>query len=210
MNTREMLLRAVLENPAEDTVRLAYADEIQDDEPERAEFIRVQVKIARTPPEQMRCAKNNVGTLLSHAGGYLLFTPRCRCAACSLARREYKLSHRYVVWDWCRGTPAGSRPVYIRGFVSEIHLPCAAFMAHAEAIFRAHPVVSVVLSDVRLMQSEYVNHLDPWTFAGLWERLYSLSGWKWWHPTKEAASDYLSARCVAYGREKAGLTGVAA
>ena len=130
MNTREMLLRAVLENPAEDTVRLMYADEIQEDEPERAEFIRVQVKIARTPPEQMRCAKNNVGTLLSHAGGYLLFTPRCRCAACSLARREYKLSHRYVVWDWCRGTPAGSRPVYIRGFVSEIHLPCAAFMAH--------------------------------------------------------------------------------
>lgn len=48
---REMLLDAIRANPDEDTPRLMYADEIEADDPERAEFIRVQCELAKLPRE---------------------------------------------------------------------------------------------------------------------------------------------------------------
>jgi uncharacterized protein (TIGR02996 family) len=48
MTDRTALLAAIIANPAEDSVRLGMADWLEEhDEPERAEFIRVQIKIAR-------------------------------------------------------------------------------------------------------------------------------------------------------------------
>ncbi len=48
MNEREALLRAVCENPDEDTPRLVFADWLQENGDEaRAEFIRVQIALAR-------------------------------------------------------------------------------------------------------------------------------------------------------------------
>lgn len=50
MTDGELLLAAILANPACDTARLVYADWLQENgEPERAEFIRVQVELARGP-----------------------------------------------------------------------------------------------------------------------------------------------------------------
>ncbi|MFO0825950.1 MAG: TIGR02996 domain-containing protein [Gemmataceae bacterium] len=50
MNEREALLRAVCENPDDDTPRLVFADWLDEhDEPERAEFIRLQVAAALHP-----------------------------------------------------------------------------------------------------------------------------------------------------------------
>ena len=49
MTDRERLLRAILDNPEEDTPRLMYADEVEADQPHRAEFIRVACELARTP-----------------------------------------------------------------------------------------------------------------------------------------------------------------
>src|SRR5262245_61421289 len=40
----------ILENPEDDTSRLVYADWLEEhDQPERAEFIRGQIRLARTP-----------------------------------------------------------------------------------------------------------------------------------------------------------------
>ncbi len=48
MTEREMLLRAVCESPDDDTPRLVFAGWLDENgEPERAEFIRVQIAIAR-------------------------------------------------------------------------------------------------------------------------------------------------------------------
>jgi uncharacterized protein (TIGR02996 family) len=48
MNEREALLRAVCENPDDDTPRLVFADWLQEHgEDNRAEFIRVQIELAR-------------------------------------------------------------------------------------------------------------------------------------------------------------------
>ena len=49
MTDRERLLKAILDNPEEDTPRLMFADEVEADQPHRAEFIRVGCELARTP-----------------------------------------------------------------------------------------------------------------------------------------------------------------
>ncbi len=49
MSDRDALLRAIIDNPAEDTPRLVFADWLdENDEPERAEFIRLQIELARS------------------------------------------------------------------------------------------------------------------------------------------------------------------
>lgn len=49
MNEAAALLAAIYANPDEDTPRLVYADWLDEhDQPERAEFIRVQIELART------------------------------------------------------------------------------------------------------------------------------------------------------------------
>jgi uncharacterized protein (TIGR02996 family) len=51
MTDREALLRAVCENPDDDLPRLVFADWLEEhDEPERAEFIRLQIEIASASP----------------------------------------------------------------------------------------------------------------------------------------------------------------
>ena len=50
MNEREALLKAVCENPDDDTPRLVFADWLQENgEEERAEFIRVQIEVLAPP-----------------------------------------------------------------------------------------------------------------------------------------------------------------
>lgn len=49
------LLAAIIADPDDDTVRLAYADHLEEEgEPERAEFVRVQVELARLPAWERR------------------------------------------------------------------------------------------------------------------------------------------------------------
>lgn len=58
MSTQDALLAAVLANPADDTVRGAYADWLEENgQPERAEFIRVQVEIIRWIKENTASVK---------------------------------------------------------------------------------------------------------------------------------------------------------
>jgi uncharacterized protein (TIGR02996 family) len=50
MSTEAALLRSIRDNPEDDTVRLVYADCVEEEgDPARGEFIRVQVALARTP-----------------------------------------------------------------------------------------------------------------------------------------------------------------
>lgn len=144
MTDRELLLAAILANPDEDTPRLAYADEIEEEEPEHAEFIRVQCKIARMHPGDLMC--DRTGDFLSHAGGAKLFTPRCRCKPCSLVRREYMLGRRFIHWYWCKGIPPGTQKNYRRGFIEHITCTAADWLTHADAIVKQHPVRKVRLT----------------------------------------------------------------
>src|SRR3982750_1484334 len=50
MNDREALYRAVLDNPDDDTLRLVYADALEESgDPRRATFVRTHVELSRIP-----------------------------------------------------------------------------------------------------------------------------------------------------------------
>ena len=55
MTTEEAFLQAVSEGPDDDAPRLVYADWLEEHgRPERADFIRTQVELARLPAEGRR------------------------------------------------------------------------------------------------------------------------------------------------------------
>lgn len=157
------LLRAVLAEPYEDTVRLVYADwcEENGDAP-TARFIRHQIW---TPVSPCRSAPLTALVPLEPLVGPLphLYT-----------RNVSGIGGATVTY------PNGMEFWFRRGFVSEIHLTCAAFMQHAEAIFRAHPVTTAVLTDKR-----------PW--VGRYSATDSAPNlWGWWRlPERGEAPDIL-------------------
>ncbi len=56
----EAALQRVIADPASDDMRLAYADAVESVDPDRAEFIRVQVELARTPQYFQRESKHKL------------------------------------------------------------------------------------------------------------------------------------------------------
>lgn len=141
MTTEEQgFLAAIRANPADDTARLVYADWLQENGQEaRAEFIRVQVELAKIDPR---------ASLLDH----VKFD--------ALTRRERNLwNAENNVRTWW---PVGNPPLSVRinsspanefeadrfalirrGFIESVRCPAADWLAHGDAIRAAHPVTKV-------------------------------------------------------------------
>lgn len=120
-----------------------------------------------------------------------------------------------VTWDWKRG------------FVGSIQIDCDDFMRHADAIFKAEPVVEVRLSDKHPLPSpneeidyrfqwmpvyhESYPHQVHWELAGLLDKdevmkvTWASGLLMYAYRTAEEANAALSDACVAYGRKLAGL-----
>lgn len=257
------LVGQILTRPADDTPRLVYADWLDDHgQTDRAEFVRVQCEITREYPghnDHPEYAsedwhRRDVAANGECHGCQLLDRQRLLWAVISpafaaptdrLIRRprtilvSYPLAPAVTYWLGHQTRP-GVGPedelnlLVRRGFVSEIRLPLAVFLAHARDLFAAHPITAVVLTD----RESWVNH----------DRTH----WGWWldnpaihapapdslprpladamadDPTRydygigvrylpggpaggllfrsaDAAHKALSAACVSYGRERAGL-----
>ncbi len=157
MTDHDSLLRAITDNPAEDTPRLMYADALDErgwkGDRERGEFIRVQVGLARmVPPSDCD------GTFCD---GSLVVCQNCKEWK-SLYRREKELAEMMVPRD-PRGSGATSRQTqgryYFaecgcplagfslrRGFLEQITVTTEDFLAHAAEIFTRHPVERVTLA----------------------------------------------------------------
>lgn len=232
MNTLDGLLRAVLENPADDTLRLVYADALQDaDEADRAEFIRMSVEANR-----------------STAPCYHDLTRPPGCPTCALHIRADALAREWtdgeINWERWAGLPSigwachnltgeprtkllrtanGFR--FRRGFVAEIRLPLAAFVSHANDLFSRHPIEAVVLTDKDpdpigqrtqwplwswVRQHPYSNapHLVPddlWQLLAGYDTTPDARVYGRRYASAAAADAAMSAACVAYGRKLAGL-----
>jgi uncharacterized protein (TIGR02996 family) len=116
METRTAFVEAICENPADDAVRLVFADWLDDHgEPERAEFIRVQVELAGLPPDSPRRDQ---------------FEPR---------ERALLAEHRTA---WLAEVPSFARKdaVFRRGFVEKITTKASQFVKGAKALFKTAPV----------------------------------------------------------------------
>ena len=138
-------LRRICETPEEDAVRLVYADWLDENgQPERAEFIRVQCEIERSP---------------SFAAP----------GVCPLRRREGELWNFGSPDHWAVGADAfpfehvircidaetiskvnsaGYDPIviYRRGFPDQLTCTAEDWLTHADAIAAAHPVTKVTLT----------------------------------------------------------------
>ncbi|HEX5269083.1 MAG TPA: TIGR02996 domain-containing protein [Gemmataceae bacterium] len=120
MTTEDALLLAVLADPDDDAPRLIYADWLDENgDGERAEFIRVQIALARTPegrrPDQQLVLRER----------WLEKTHGARWAA-ALNGRVLNFAFR-------------------RGFVEEVVMDAPDFLTRGEEIFEAAPVRAVRL-----------------------------------------------------------------
>jgi uncharacterized protein (TIGR02996 family) len=150
---RESLLAAIIAQPDEDTVRLAFADWLDEHgEHARAEFVRVQCELARTPGCRLKVMPREYYL----ADGRVMYESGLDCGGCVtcvrrsvLGNRERELldGGRDYEWFFPRGVFAWeTRWQYRRGFVHAVTCTAADFLAHGDAIRAAHPVRSVTLT----------------------------------------------------------------
>jgi uncharacterized protein (TIGR02996 family) len=120
----ESLLADVLEHPTDDDPRLVYADWLEEHgEPERAEFIRVQCELARTPRGTDRWQE--------------------------LHRRNWQLQFAFRQ-TWLRGLPAWARSsaIFERGFVADLELSARTFLAKGAQVLQRTPIQRLRLRNI--------------------------------------------------------------
>jgi uncharacterized protein (TIGR02996 family) len=145
MTDRQMLLAAILDRPEDDTPRGLFADHVEDDEPEYAEFIRVQVELARMPPMGPR--QFDLRYMLP--GPWDALRRRERELKLEFGREWFGDSALWVPADY----PAGASPqvpglVIRRGFPDEWRGPADWWLLVADGLLAARPTLRrVTLTD---------------------------------------------------------------
>jgi uncharacterized protein (TIGR02996 family) len=142
MTDEDALLAAIAAAPAEDTPRLAYADWLDEhDRPVRAEFIRLQVDIARKQDALTRAELDRHVALFER-------------------QQELLDHHRAEQLGPLAGLPAEVKVEFDRGFVSELTFDADHFVAHADAISALKPLPGIRLqgAGARLDELSDVSH----------------------------------------------------
>jgi uncharacterized protein (TIGR02996 family) len=133
---RDALLNAVLADPDDDLPRLVFADWLDEHgEPDRGEFVRVQVELSKWQAEHPDCFDEPL--------------PACSRCRRILALRSRERELFRGEWDEELGAFASTEnpaPVWRRGFVASVALSAADAAAHLDAVLAAHPVIEVTLT----------------------------------------------------------------
>lgn len=146
MSDEPALLAAIRANPEEDTPRLVYADFLQErarpGDAERAEFIRVQIELARMEADTVENCVPRWGELSARERD--LFQ----------TDESYTLEWFGLPQPWVRiarlqlfsTEPSDySYAVARRGFIESVTTPAADWLTHGDAIRARHPVMRVRL-----------------------------------------------------------------
>jgi uncharacterized protein (TIGR02996 family) len=148
MTDRDALLNAVLAGPDDDLPRLVFADWCDEHgEPDRAEFVRVQVRLAVMdgPPDTTSTGCCDHCGLPVDVGQE--HAPDCEYDA--LRRRAAELFDRGTdAGGFLDVVPAAWGPVHWRrGFIEGLtRITAADAVAHLDAVLAAHPVTDVTLT----------------------------------------------------------------
>jgi len=127
MSEREALHRAICENPDEDTPRLVFADWLDEhDEPERAEFIRLQIEIAQLPEGKKKQKRQVREKELLDAHKEVWSEPL----------KPFYASYYSGIYAHHYAPPV----VFRRGFVETIAMDATAFIEHGEDVFALSPI----------------------------------------------------------------------
>ena len=142
MTDEPALLRAVLDAPDEDDPRLVYADWLEENgQPERAEFIRVQIELARLDE----------------------YDPRRP----GLERRQDELRKKHAA-AWCEPLDLNVEHVaFTRGFVGSLLMLPAHFVERAEGLFELAPITEWGLAGNAICNPPPPVRWDEETFARL-------------------------------------------
>jgi uncharacterized protein (TIGR02996 family) len=197
----ELHLRAaILSAPDEDWPRLVYADWLDDrGQPERAEFIRLQIEQARVWPDHCFTAADP-----------------CPCRHCELAARVREVvagrqeGWLGVCWKYV------SRFNFYRGFVETAAFQAAIFLTDGYRLVADHPVERIVLPHLRpaRLGSGYGWCRGTGFWGGVPGQLFDLlpgvgAGNEWIvSGSVEEAETLLSAAAVNYARATCVATGV--
>src|SRR5262245_14167815 len=129
MDERQALLRAICENPDDDTPRLVFADWLQEHgEEDRAEFIRLQCEAARLPTKDGRRAG-----LVRKAAAIQKRLGKQWLSELPVPDKEH------IGWPEAPGWLDGE--TFDRGFPSHLFVQTAGTLAkHADKLFSATPV----------------------------------------------------------------------
>ncbi len=147
-----LLLRSICLDPADDTVRLAYADAVQEQgDEERAEFVRVQVEQSRisSPPPEPERGENPDATLLkleALQAWRRQWSPRFY----ELRKREGELRGDCEPGEWpanihkwfIANLPGGLEVAISRGFISSLTASAEDFLACCDSLIW-HPEQTV-------------------------------------------------------------------
>lgn len=130
MTDHDALYRAVLDNPDDDTLRLVYADALEESgDPRRAAFVRAHVELSRSPeyePEAIQARYHNQKKK-ADGGRWIAQLPPLP-EGLSWARDPFR-----------RGLPGAVQAKY-----------GATFVAHAEELFARYPIEALELTGARV------------------------------------------------------------
>lgn len=146
MTERDALLSSILADPDANAPRLIFADWLDEhDEGERAEFIRVQIELAKFD----RCTEG-----WSTESGF--GNEVCQCKWHRLGRREKELLNDRRPGEWSGFHSDLFYPMtmwrWVRGFVS--HVKCSAYdcLTHLDEMSKQQPIESVELTTIPEMR----------------------------------------------------------
>lgn len=122
MAERDDLLSAVINDPDDAALRLAFSDWLEDHgEAERAELIRVQMERQTLPESDERQV--------------------------ALEARELSLLAEHYFY-WTPNLPVFSRACFRRGFIEHIEAPADVLLEQMEEAFQRQPIRSVMITDL--------------------------------------------------------------
>jgi uncharacterized protein (TIGR02996 family) len=149
MSERDALLAAILADPDEDTPRLAFADYLEENgDPHRAEFIRVQVELARLREAERDLPESFGDEATGYAGANRAEYRYCRHfrpERVALLGREAELLAGGRE-QWQAGLPRhAAYPRFRRGFVGAAEVPLTRLVQSPASLWGHHPIESLEL-----------------------------------------------------------------
>ena len=223
MTTEADFLAAICAEPHDDTHRLVFADWLEErNRGGLAAWIRYGIEYAtldsvRDPEGHQRRHEEAIRSRQGVGGQ----TAAPWCDVCDLeAHLNYLMQSlfnvgahtalrfpRRITLTW--GSPSrfnddAEVAFFRRGFVAEIHCPCAAWQQHGPDLVRSHPVEVVRLVDVRVR--EYGDGSWCSQHPGGWrEWPWTVDSHTWPNESKDARLAAISDAALAWAREEAGL-----
>lgn len=139
MSDHDAFLHTIRDHPADDTARLVFADWLTENgDPDRGEFIRVQCELARTSPHEEADERRR----------RVLFS-----------QQDELLKRHRQTW-LAPFLPYAREASFDRGFITALHVPIDAFLAHGERWLGIAPITRVRFQIYELWNGEINDYIS--------------------------------------------------